>query len=517
MPESAILSASDGEHSRGPGQAPVEILIVDDNPSKAMAIESVLAPIGETLVMATSGREALHYLLTRDFATVILDVNMPDLDGFETARMIRSRRRSASTPIIFVTAVNMDEADEFQGYSLGAVDYICAPIVPEVLRAKVSVFVQLHRQTENARRQAQRLKEQARELEQSQRELRLSERMASIGTLCAGLGHDMGNLLFPVGVWLDRLDPDDLPPENRDGVESLRSCVQYMRRLVSGLRLVSLDPSNEGGTTVVQLGPWVDEIGPILRNAIPRLVNLEIDIDGNLPGVRIAPHRLAQAVFNLVQNAGEVLRDRQDGVVRLWAARDGGGIRIGVSDNGPGMSDQVLAHCMEPFFTTKSRGLTTGLGLSLVHGIAQSAGGTLDVKSSPQSGSTFSFRLPIADQEQTLQVSIVVTIANPRDRAIAVSLANVAGFQVIERDPAMLDGAGVWLTDSLDDLAKRIPAFTGMRSDREVFVLTNQLVEMEGARVTSLTGPNGLARQLNAFRARLQSGTLQTIEPVGPR
>src|SRR5690606_15531309 len=111
-------------------ERPVDILVVDDNPGKLLAIETALAPLGQNLVTATSGREALGILLERDFATIILDVSMPDVDGFETARFIRERPRSAHTPIIFVSAVNMDEIDARRGYSLGAVDYIFAPIAP---------------------------------------------------------------------------------------------------------------------------------------------------------------------------------------------------------------------------------------------------------------------------------------------------------------------------------------------------------------------------------------------------
>src|SRR5881394_3331301 len=128
----------------------VDILLVDDNPAKAMALQSALAPLGQRMVLARSGREALKHLLEQDFATVILDVHMPDMDGFETAQLIRARARSAHTPIIFVSAINLADTDALRGYALGAVDYILAPIIPEVLRAKIAVFVELYRKTEEA-------------------------------------------------------------------------------------------------------------------------------------------------------------------------------------------------------------------------------------------------------------------------------------------------------------------------------------------------------------------------------
>jgi signal transduction histidine kinase/DNA-binding response OmpR family regulator len=130
------------------------ILIVDDLPEKALVLESVLESLGQNLVIARSGREALRYVLDQDFAVILLDVNMPDIDGFETAELIRQRKRSAHTPIIFVTAFS-DDVHTARGYSLGAVDYILSPVSPEILRTKVGVFVDLCQKTEQIRRQAE--------------------------------------------------------------------------------------------------------------------------------------------------------------------------------------------------------------------------------------------------------------------------------------------------------------------------------------------------------------------------
>ena len=132
----------------------VAILVVDDRPAKLLAMEALLSDLGEQVVCASSGADALRHLLERDFAVVLLDVNMPDMDGFETAALIRQRPRSRHVPIIFMTA-GSDETNALQGYSLGAVDYILTPIVPEVLRTKVRVFVDLYRMTDQLKRQAE--------------------------------------------------------------------------------------------------------------------------------------------------------------------------------------------------------------------------------------------------------------------------------------------------------------------------------------------------------------------------
>lgn len=132
----------------------INILIVDDLPEKLLVFEAILEPLGENIVTASSGREALRYLLDEEFAVILLDVNMPDMDGFETAGMIRSRRQTAHTPIIFVTAFS-DDMHTVHGYSVGAVDYILSPVVPEILRTKVGVFVDLFRKTQQVKRQAE--------------------------------------------------------------------------------------------------------------------------------------------------------------------------------------------------------------------------------------------------------------------------------------------------------------------------------------------------------------------------
>jgi len=144
--------ASSQESSSTP--AKVKILLVDDNPDNLVSLEAALDTLGEELVSARSGTEALRYLLENDFAAILLDVKMPDMDGFETAELIRSRKRSEHTPILFLTAYRNEE-HLFRGYDLGAVDFLFKPIVPEILRSKVAVFVELSRSAQVQRQQAE--------------------------------------------------------------------------------------------------------------------------------------------------------------------------------------------------------------------------------------------------------------------------------------------------------------------------------------------------------------------------
>lgn len=170
-------------------QEKVHILLVDDRPDKLLALQAILAEVNQKLVSASSGLEALRLLLRQDFAVILLDVNMPGMDGFETASLIRQRPRSETTPIIFISAINDAENHISRGYSLGAVDYILTPVVPEILRAKVAVFVDLFKKTEQVKRQAleraELVREQSRraEAEAAQERLRF---IAEAGNVLAG-------------------------------------------------------------------------------------------------------------------------------------------------------------------------------------------------------------------------------------------------------------------------------------------------------------------------------------------
>jgi PAS domain S-box-containing protein len=157
--------------TRQPLDVKANILIVDDRADKLLALEAVLGSLGQNLFQARSGKEALRHLLKQDFAVILLDVSMPSMDGFETAALIRQRPSSEHTPIIFVTSIGNSENHISRGYSLGAVDYLLTPIIPEILRAKVSVFVELHRQTELAKLQG----EQLRRHEESRHQRELAE------------------------------------------------------------------------------------------------------------------------------------------------------------------------------------------------------------------------------------------------------------------------------------------------------------------------------------------------------
>jgi CheY-like chemotaxis protein len=177
-------------------QPKVNILLVDDQPANLLALEAILGNLNQNLVKATSGSKALHYLADDDFAVVLLDVQMKDLNGFQTARLLRSRQRSRHTPIIFITAYDTTDFPVVEAYKLGAVDYLIKPLVPEVLRAKVAGFVELCRKSEQLKRQAERLQASEDELVRSNRDLEQFAYAAS---------HDLKEPLRKIRIYLELL------------------------------------------------------------------------------------------------------------------------------------------------------------------------------------------------------------------------------------------------------------------------------------------------------------------------
>jgi hypothetical protein len=229
--------------------------------------------------------------------------------------------------------------------------------------------------------------------------LRNAERLTMIGTLAAGLGHDMNNLLLPMRMRLDLLDQLELPDIASEQVESIRKLTLYLQDLAEGLHHLALDPEDSSATDgSTDLKKWWGHVQALLVRSVPDNVGFTSCIPAHLPPVAVAPHRLTQAVLNLLVNAGKAVSGA-DGGVRLWAELEPGGdvVRVCVSDNGVGMSEAVRRRAVEPFFTTKTRGLGTGMGLTLVDGVVRGAGGYLEIESIEGEGTTVSMRFPVSD------------------------------------------------------------------------------------------------------------------------
>jgi CheY-like chemotaxis protein len=203
------------------GAARANILLVDDRPENLLALEAILSSLDQSLVRATSGEEALKALLADDYAVILLDVQMPGMDGFETASHIKRRERTRDIPIIFLTAINREPQHAFRGYSAGAVDYLAKPFDPWVLRAKVSVFVELYLKNRQLREQAEMLRSQLEDPSRDALRRDLGDRLQAV--------EDQVELLtLQAKVTMDPTVPDQVAElaqrvaRLREGVEALR-------------------------------------------------------------------------------------------------------------------------------------------------------------------------------------------------------------------------------------------------------------------------------------------------------
>ena len=214
-------------------------------------------------------------------------------------------------------------------------------------------------------------------LEEFHERLRRTERLASIGTLGAGLCHDMNNLLMPIRGHLDAIEASGLLDEQGEHLWSVREAIDYLQQLTNGLRLFALNPDDpEAEAGVVDVARWWRQLRPLLARTIPEEIDFDVEFEHDLPPVGIALHRLTQAALNLLLNAVDSIDGRGRVSLRGSATDDGRFVRLSVSDSGRGMSREAQQHALDPFFTTKSRGQSTGLGLSLVHGIVHKRGRT---------------------------------------------------------------------------------------------------------------------------------------------
>src|ERR1700728_4372524 len=402
----------------------VNILLVDDQQAKLLSHEVVLAEIGENLLKASSAREAFECLLKNEIALILIDVCMPDLDGFELASMIREHPRFQNTAIIFVSAIMMAHLDQLRGYRLGAVDYVPVPVIPELLRAKVRVFVELYRKTRQLEQLEVRIEERTRERELALAQLFEAQKMDTIGRLTGGVAHDFNNLLMAVLGSLSLLEkrlPDDAQCRRllQNAVQGAQRGAALTQRLLAFSRRQELRPQ------AVDFAQLVNGMEELLKRAVGHGITFSSDFPSDLPPLLVDANQLELALLNVALNARDAMADggsvkitaRADRVPALDAAngRSGNGlararvpgadspslppgeyIRITIVDTGVGMDQVTLAKATEPFFTTKGPGKGTGLGLSMVQGLAAQSGGLLRIHSEPNEGTVVELWLPKA-------------------------------------------------------------------------------------------------------------------------
>jgi len=391
----------------------VYFLLVDDREQNLVALESLLRRDGLSLLKARSGREALEFLLKYEVALALIDVQMPGMDGFELAELMRGAERTRHVPIIFLTASSTNDYQRrFRGYEAGAVDFLHKPIEPDILKSKTGVFLDLFRQRQEVARQRDELAvmivENKRLLEESrQYAYALQEADRRKDEFLATLAHELRNPLAPILSAVQLLGlSDDVDKETSEVLEIIERQVNHMVRLVDDLLEVSRITS---GKIQLQLNPI--DLNDVIRNAIetslPLLeggnhsfsVNLDetpIKIEGDMV-------RLTQVLSNLLNNAAKYTPE--GGLISLTTEQGENWVQVRIKDSGLGIPQEMLNKVFE-MFTQVNRHMKRsqgglGIGLTLVKRLVELHGGRISATSEGEGlGSEFTMKLPLMPPPQ---------------------------------------------------------------------------------------------------------------------
>jgi signal transduction histidine kinase len=411
-----------------------KILLVDDREANLISFISILEPCGYRCIKANSGRQALKILLTEsDFTLILMDVKMPNLNGFETASLILERKKLKNIPIIFITASNYGDENTFKGYQLGAVDYIFKPINPDILRAKVNVLVELHKKNHQLIEQEKKLIELNKSLEQEINVRKASEeqviqlyrqQLENVSILESSnkdlerftfiASHDLQEPLRKIRLFTDMLyvKYKDLFQDDAKIISRILNAAERMQTLISDILALSKVSSENLVFEKCDLNALLNELITDIDDDIKK-TNASILVE-SIPPVVVIPRLMRPLFQNLISNALKFRKENENPVIRIYSeistAMDGENnknptnkyCRIYVKDNGIGFdqkySEDVFGMLKRLHRNGKFEG--TGIGLAFCRKITDLHKGFISAQSKENEGSTFTISLPLVSQRE---------------------------------------------------------------------------------------------------------------------
>ena len=386
---------------------PVYFLLVDDLEENLLALEGVLRRDGLVLLKTRSGPEALELLLKHEVALALIDVQMPEMDGFELAELMRGTDRTRRVPIIFLTAGSADRQRRFRGYEAGAVDFLHKPLEPHVLRSKADVFFELYRQRHEVARQRDELRAATEEnlklLKESHRyAAALEEADQRKDEFLAMLAHELRNPLAAISNAAQVLKRTTSQEQDEWATQVIEGQVKNLSRLIDDLLDISRITRGK-----IQLKKQVVDVQPIIEYAVnsvtpllrERAHELAVEYGHGDARLEVDPTRIEQVVTNLLNNAAKYSEDR--GRIRLSTTVENGVLVIEVEDTGIGIPPEKLSSVFDLFVQgehsiARSEG-GLGIGLTLVRRLVEMHGGSVSAESQGcGQGSTFTVRIPVA-------------------------------------------------------------------------------------------------------------------------